>query len=139
MQTTIRPGMSLVDYMRRYDQEGPFEILDGEFVSMTPTKFGHDYLTRLIFRALDTFAASRGEWEVFVGTPFIKRGDDDPSWVEGSLVPDLMAIRAAELAAYIAATPDWRDKPLPITPDLVIEIISPTDHYSDVIRKVERY
>src|SRR5258708_14152565 len=72
-------------------------------------------------------------------TPFIKPGRDDPNWVEGSLVPDLMLLRPDKLAAYTAATPDWREKPLPVVPDLVVEIVSPTDRYSDVYRKVERY
>src|SRR5258707_2523991 len=139
MDAITRPGLPLADYIRRYDEEGPFEILDGTVVPMSPTKFGHNYLTRLVFLALHTFAASDGQWEVFVETPFIQPGAADPNWVEGSLVPDVMGIRAEKLASYIAATPDWREKPLPVVPDLVVEIISPTDHYSDVIRKVERY
>ena len=138
MQTVTRPGMPLADYLQRYD-EAPFEIIDGMVVPMSPTKFGHNYVTRLLFRALDHFVLSDGQWEVFSETPFIKPGQDDPNWVEGSLVPDVMLLRSDKLATYTAVTPDWRDKPLPVIPELVVEIVSPTDRYSDVYRKLERY
>lgn len=138
MVTVTRTGMSLDEYMRRYD-EAPFEIIDGMVVPMSPTKFGHNYVTRLIYRAFDDFVRPSGQWEVFSETPFIKPDQDDPNWVEGSLVPDVMLLRADKLAAYTASTPDWREKPLPIIPDLVVEIVSPTDRYTDVNRKVERY
>jgi Uma2 family endonuclease len=139
MQTTTRPGLPLAEYMRRYDEDGPFEIIDGEIVPMTPTKFGHSYLTRLLFLALHNFVSAGGQWEVFSETAFIKPGVDDPNWVEGSFVPDVMLIRADRVAAYTAANADWREKPLPIVPELAIEIVSPTDRYSEVYKKIERY
>ena len=138
MQTVTRVGMPLADYLQRYD-EAPFEIIDGTVIPMSPTKFGHNYVTHLIFLALYSFVTPGGQWKVFMETPFIKPGRDDPNWVEGSLVPDIMLLRADKLAGYTAATPDWREKPLPVVPDLVVEIVSPTDRYSDVYRKIERY
>ncbi len=35
--------------------------------------------------------------------------------------------------------PDWKSKPVILVPDLVVEIISPTDRYSDVQDKIELY
>jgi Uma2 family endonuclease len=139
MQAITGTGMSLADYMRRYDEEGPFELIGGQVIPMSPTKFGHSYLTRLLFRAFDSFVGESGEWEVFTETPFIQPGAEDPNWVEGSLVPDVLLLRAEKLLSYIATAPDWRDKPLAVVPDLVVEIISPTDRYSDVVAKIERY
>src|SRR5260370_1219323 len=138
MQTITRPGMPLADYLQRYD-EAPFEIIDGMVVPIGLTSFGHNYVTRLLFLALHSFVAPGGQWAVYSETPFIKPGQDDPNWVEGSLVPDLVLLRADKLATYTAATPDWREKPLPVVPDLVVEIVSPTDRYSNVYRKIESY
>src|SRR5690349_4295010 len=101
MQAT-RVGMPLSEYMQRYDEEGPFEIIDGAIVPMSPTKFGHNYLTRLLFLALHNFVSSGNEWQVFAETPFIKPGADDPNWVEGSLIPDVMLLRVDRLSAYKA-------------------------------------
>jgi Uma2 family endonuclease len=50
-----------------------------------------------------------------------------------------MFSRQARLSAYQTAQPDWREKPLLIVPDLVVEIVSKTDRFSDVDRKVSRY
>lgn len=75
--------------------------------------------------------------EAFAETPFAMT--DTPDWVKGSRVPDVMFFTAERLAAYKAATPDWRSKPALIVPDLVVEIISPTDRFTEVEKKVTRY
>ena len=43
------------------------------------------------------------------------------------------------VAAWQAENPDWGDKPFILVPDLVVEVISPTDNFSDVDAKVELY
>src|SRR5579859_2371977 len=139
MQTITRRGMSLDDYIRRFDEQGRFELLDGEVVPMSPTVFGHDELKHLIFLALYNFATANGEWKILMETPFVEPGTDEANWVKGSFVPDVMAIRKHKFDSYIANTPDYRQKPLPIVPELVVEILSPTDRYSDVIHKIELY
>ncbi|MEO8397222.1 MAG: Uma2 family endonuclease, partial [Chloroflexota bacterium] len=63
----------------------------------------------------------------------------DSNWVTGSRIPDLMFVSAERWSAYLAANPDWRDKPYLLVPDLVIEVISPTDVFSKVDEKVDAY
>lgn len=138
-QQKTRIGMPLDEYIRRYDEEGPFEIIDGKIVPMSPAMFGHSYLTRLVFLAFYNFVLPERVWEVFSETPFIQPDRDDANWVEGSLVPDVMLVRAERIAAYKAATPDWRERPLPVVPDLVVEIVSENDRYRALHRKIERY
>jgi Uma2 family endonuclease len=65
--------------------------------------------------------------------------EDKPNWVKGSRVPDLMIYDKARWEEYKANTPDWGDKPFVLVPDLCVEVISPTDKYSDVDAKVAGY
>ncbi len=137
--TITRSGMALEEYLRRYEAEGPFEIIDGKVEPMNPNIFGHSYLVRLLFRTFDRFLAGNATWEVFTETAVIKPGSDNPNWVDGSLEPDVMLVRAADVVAFKAANADWRDRPLPIVPTVVIEVVSPTDRYSKLLRKVADY
>ena len=141
MQTAIitRPGMALEEYLRRYEAEGPFEIIDGKVEPMSPTVSGHSHVIRLLFRTFDHFLAGNPAWELFTETVVIKPGADNPRWVDGSLAPDVALLAAVDVAAFKAANADWRDRPFPIVPALVIEVVSPTDPYSKLLRKVADY
>jgi Uma2 family endonuclease len=63
----------------------------------------------------------------------------DANWVRGSRQPDVLFVRAERLEAYRAETPDHADRPLVLVPDLVVEVISANDNYSEVEEKVDRY
>src|SRR5690349_20750655 len=65
--------------------------------------------------------------------------DVDPSgnWLKGSLVPDVAFVNSAniqEQKAKYADTDVFR-----VLPDLVVKVVSPSDSFSDVVRKVNRY
>jgi len=134
--------MALRDFIQRTDQEGPFEIIDGEVTPMSPTVFGHSYVIRLLARLLEQHAGSN--WEVFTETTFVRpgktaAGQPDPDWVEGSLAPDVLLIDAAALAAYRASAADWRERPLPLVPALAVEVVSTNDRLSTLYRKAGLY
>jgi Uma2 family endonuclease len=74
---------------------------------------------------------------VYFDLPFVLT--DVPNWVKGSRVPDVMYFRAERFAEYTAKAPDWEDKPFVLIPDLVVEVISTNDSYSEVDEKVDRY
>jgi Uma2 family endonuclease len=133
--TVVR--MTLDEFIRLYDQEGPFEIIDGDKVPVLPTVARHNVTTRTLFRALDRFAEANQVGEVFSEGPFVLL--DKPNWVKGSRVPDIMFFAAERLAEYQAQDPDWGDKPFVLVPDLVVEVVSPGDSYSDVDEKVDGY
>jgi Uma2 family endonuclease len=63
----------------------------------------------------------------------------NPNWVAGSRIPDIVFFVKERFAEYKAATPDWGDRPYAIVPDLVIEVVSPNDQYSDIDAKVDLY
>ena len=131
-------GMSMADFMREYDQHGPFELLDdGERVSLSPTKLTHGMVTKALFLAINDHCTAHQLGEVYAEMAFALA--DTSNWVKGSRVPDILFIRVARLAAYKQNTPDWKDKPLVLVPDLVVEIVSPTDEPDKVIKKIALY
>ncbi len=132
-------GLTVDEFIRLYDEEGPFELIDGERVILTPNVFGHVYMANHLLLAIMNYSLSRQLGEAFLEAPFIITTPDDPNWVKGSRVPDVMFVRAERLAAYTQATPDWKNRPLALVPDLAVEIISAADRYTDVNTKVEQY
>jgi Uma2 family endonuclease len=130
---------SLEQFMRLLNDEQPFELIDGEIVYMAPTKFQHSMVAVRILMALNNFAESKGLGQALMETTFVMPDADDANWVRGSRVPDVLFINAERLAEYKSTMPNWEEKPLILIPDLVVEIVSPTDSYSDIDRKVEGY
>jgi Uma2 family endonuclease len=130
-------SITLDQWIRLYDQEGPFELVDGERYLMPPSVSKHGVNLKVLFTAFVHYEEETGAGEIFVEQPFVLTYETH--WVKGSRVPDLMWFQADRLAAYQAADPAWEDKPFVIVPDLVIEIVSPTDSYAEVLDKVEGY
>ncbi len=134
--TDVQIGMPLVVYLERADREGAFEIIDGEEIAQMPTVMGHNDIAKRLYEFLLIWlrTADAGAYLTYE-VPFVI--SQQPNWVTGARIPDLMLVSGVRWQAYITATPDWRQKPLLIPPDLAVEVISPTDAYSAVNRKAE--
>ena len=135
--TIVRQGMALDEYLRRYAQEGRFEFLEGEVVELSPNVMRHVVVTSFLEEALKAVAHKLNKGMVFREAPFVLI--DQSNWVRGSQVPDVMFITAERFEEYTKATSDWLDKPLALVPDIVIEVVSPSDSMSEVDRKVDLY
>lgn len=129
--------MTLEAFIERYDVDGPFEIIDGEIITLSPNLMGHVDISEIIADFLKAHVKPRKLGRVFKEAPFVLSYSSD--WVTGSRVPDVMFVSMERFNAYTALEPDWREKPLLIVPDIVVEIISKNDHYPDVTDKVARY
>jgi Uma2 family endonuclease len=127
--------MAMQEFLRRYSEQ-PFELIDGEIIPVTPTVSQHVIIVKRLFMALLEFE-KQGLGEVFNEATFVLT--DDPNWVQGSRVPDVMFVLKATLAAYRQQTPFAEEKPFIFVPEIVAEVISPTDKYSAVAHKVARY
>jgi Uma2 family endonuclease len=138
-QETTRIGMPLTEFLRLSAQDGEFELIDGERIAKLPTVAGHSYATRAVFRAVDHFTTTNELGEAFSETTFILPAAYDSDWVKGSRIPDMMFIPGEALASYREKTPNWSERPYPIVPSLMVEVVSPTDSYSDVDAKVDLY
>lgn len=136
-----RVGMPLTDFMQQHNQQ-PFELIHGERRPKLPTVFGHSKTLKTFFIALYLYVTARnlGE-EVYSETTFILPGSYSAQWVEGSRTPDIMYYAAGRIAAYEAdrTLPETDLHPLELVPDLVVEVVSPNDSYSEIDEKVDMY
>lgn len=138
MQVKQRVGMPLEAFIQEFDQR-PFEIIDGGKIYVMPTVFGPGDFIRMLFRLLDRFVEANKLGEVYQEITFILPDAYDSRWVEGSRIPDVMFYSGTRVADYKQQNPDWYGQPLALVPDLVIEVVSPTDHYTDVDKKAAAY
>ena len=129
-------GMSLEDFMTQYEKQ-PFELIDGEIVIMAPTKFEHNTIQHIILEKLFRYIGETGNGIARMEMAYVTEDKED--WVKGAKVPDVMYIQQERLDEYYATQVDYKQKPLILVPDIVVEIVSPTDKYVDVDRKIELY
>ncbi len=129
-------GMSLDTFMARFEQQ-PFELINGEIWDVTPTKFQHSKISKRIYSRLSFYETETENGESFFETAFVL--EDSSDWVRAARIPDVLYIQKDRLIQYEANLENSDEKPLILVPDLVIEVISPTDKYSDVSTKVDTY
>jgi Uma2 family endonuclease len=130
-------GMTLDEFMELFDKEGPFELFDGERVEVSPNKALHSVTIRCVFLLLYLFVVENKLGEVFQETTFVVM--DHPKWVKNSRIPDVMFYRGNRFSDYQTQNTDWGDKPFILIPDMAVEVVSPTDKFAAITRKVRRY
>src|SRR5689334_10323479 len=101
--------LTLEDFMRLYDQEGPFEFIDGTRKPLMPPKALHVVIVRALSIWLYTFCKSAGLGEIFTEAPYVQLYSSH--WVQGSLNPDVMFFEIIRWQNYKTHHPDWRGKP----------------------------
>src|SRR5574341_2659219 len=108
---------------------GPWELIDGRIVPMTPTGGEHGTIEFDLGRELGNFVASH-----------------QLGWVTGGEVgiytrrdPD--RVRAADIAFISKSRLPNKPKRgfLSVSPELIVEIMSPDDRWQDVREKIEEY
>lgn len=132
MDVQTRIGMPLDEFIREYDK-APFELVNGERIPVVPTVAIHGEIIRVLVMLL----AKLNGIVFYTDTPFVR--DEKSDWVRSSRVPNLMAYRVTRWTDYKNATPDWRERPFALIPDLCVEVVSKTDNYEDVDDKVAEY
>lgn len=138
MTTTTRVGMPLDEFVELGNQQ-PFELINGERIPKLPNVFGHSEIIRLLFRLLDAYALARQAGDAYNETTFILPDAYDSGWVSGSRIPDLMFYVGDRVTRYKEQTPDYRERPLALVPDLVIEVVSPNDKVVELDAKIDLY
>jgi len=129
--------LTIEEFVRLYEEEGAFEILDGERREIMPPVAIHVWIIRALFRILDAYCHQHSLGEVFQEMPFVL--SYDVNWVKGSRVPDIMFFEKSRWDDYVKQVPDWIRKPAILVPDLAVEVISHNDRYADLNRKVQLY
>lgn len=131
-----RVGMSLADFLQE-QADAEFELVDGKKLLQNPTPFIHSLVLKNIYVLLLAYEQARQSVVVLCMTTYAMIDSSD--WVKGSRIPDLMVVRSERFSADIESHPDWQSRPFAFVPDLCVEVVSPTDRFSEVERKVSRY
>jgi len=135
---STRIGMPLDRFIEEMKDQ-PFEIINRE-KRMKPSKpFGEDTLIRLLFLVLETHIQKQNTGLVYSKTPFILTDEDEPDWVTGARIPDVMYYVRDRMASYETQTPNHHARPLALAPDLVIEVVSATDGTSELDERIEAF
>ena len=135
---TTRIGMPLDEFIELSNDQ-PFELINGERIPKMPNVFGHSEMIRQLFLLLYGHTQVEQSGEVYTETTFILPDADDSNWVEGSRIPEVMFFAEDRVKQYKAAYPNHRTRPLALVPDLVIEVVSPTDKATDLDNKIDAY
>jgi len=108
---------------------GPCELVKGRIVKMSPTNTTHSIIESELIRLLGNFVRERDIGEVMGGEIGIYTGRN-PDTVRGA---DIVVISYERLQKKQSAT--FLDVP----PELIVEIVSPTDRWKDIREKLEEY
>ena len=107
---------------------GPCELIDGRIVSMSPTGAEHGRIEGLVARKLGNYVEENALGWVLAGEVGIYTRRD----------PD--RVRAADVV-FVSKTqlPEIPDGFLEFAPELVVEVISPSDRWQDIRDKIDEY
>ncbi|HEX8829605.1 MAG TPA: Uma2 family endonuclease [Longimicrobium sp.] len=128
MATQIR--LVTADELLQLPSDVRCELIDGEIHQMSPGGHTHGRIASRFHGRLEPFVRENGLGEAYVAdTGFmIATGPDTV------LAPDA-AFVTADRAAQAGSSEGY----FPGAPDLALEVISPTDRYSEVAAKVQKY
>ena len=128
MQSLTKATLTLDEFLSSPLASENYEFFDGELTQKMSPKRYHSRVTVKLSRLLDDWSENKGEvgieWAVR-----LKRGGKD--WCP---LPDLLYVSFEKLGNIIL-----EDDACPIPPDLVIEVISPGQSFSDISEKAEAY
>ena len=108
---------------------GRTELVKGEIVSMSPTGFTHGRIENRIGRMLGNFVVKQALGEVVSGEVGIYTGRN-PDTVRAADVAFISNERMAQVKSKSY---------LDVAPELVVQVLSPDDAWSDLMEKLDEY
>lgn len=128
MEITIKQKLTLQEFFALPDNDITYELVDGVAIpKMSPKRF-HSRVTGTVFILLTECTQGKGEVGIEWAITLKRQGKD---WCP---VPDLLYISNQRLGDIPLA-----DEPCLVPPELVIEIISPGQAFSDLSEKAVDY
>ena len=121
--------MTIDEFEQLPDDGYRYELVDGELEQMPPTGEVHGDVDRHLIWLLESFIRPRGIEKLFVETSFVLSSDRHTV-----RQPDLAFVREERLSEDRD-----RERSVRLVPDLVIEIVSPSDRRSVVVAKAQEY
>ena len=126
MIATLRP-LTYDDLLQMPDDGQRYEIIDGELIVTPSPTANHQRVLVQLIRLLDAFVLEHGGGELFVAPFDIQLGYHD------IVEPDLLFIASEQ-----GRVPGEHHK-FEGSPDLVVEIISPSSRQTDRVKKMALY
>ncbi|MFA0785096.1 Uma2 family endonuclease [Fervidibacter sacchari] len=107
-----------------------YEIVDGVVIELPAPSVGHQRVVRRLLRLLEDFVSSRNLGEV-LPAPLDVVVQQNPVRTRQ---PDLLFVRAENVPIL-----ESQQERLEFAPDLVIEVLSPSDSVSELFKKLSDY
>jgi Uma2 family endonuclease len=107
-----------------------YEIVDGVVIELPAPSVGHQRVVRRLLRLLEDFVSSRSLGEIF------------PTLLDVVVQRNPIRTRQPDLlfvCAEIAPNLDKQQERLEFAPDLVIEVLSPSDSLAELLKKLNDY
>lgn len=131
MATEVLTGrMTVEEFYNHPDIPDNAELVHGEVRLVTSPETAHSWVARAVFRALDTHATRHALGEVFPD----QTGYVLPHRNDTLRIPDVSFVRAGRLPVPIP-----RRQSLRLAPDLVVEVLSESDTYTVIRKKLTDY
>jgi Uma2 family endonuclease len=115
--------------LSRMPDLGPCELVEGRIVPMPPTSYTHGEIETDVSAALNAYARQTGRGRVMGGEVgiYVRRDPD--------------TVRAADVLFISNERYSRRESKsyLDVAPELVVEILSPDDLWSEVMEKLDEY
>ncbi len=131
MIATLQKLLTLDEYSRLPDDGRRTELVRGRIVEVPPTYPYHGYVCGNVCRHVDQFVREHSLGRVMTNDSGVITERD----------PD--TLRGADVAYYsfqrLPKGPLPRDSYVTAVPDLIFEVLSPSDRRSEVLRKVTEY
>ena len=128
MKSLTKATITLDEFLSSPLANENYEFFDGELTQKMSPKRSHSRVQGRLLLLLDDWSKNKGEvgieWAVR-----LKRGGKD--WCP---LPDLLYVSFEKLGNIVL-----EDDACPIAPDLVVEVISPGQSFSDLSEKAEAY
>jgi Uma2 family endonuclease len=121
--------MTIEEFARLDNDECSHELSDGELITMPPPGYERGLIVANLIGAIKPFVKAQGLGAVLSNSGFTIGRDPDTV-----LAPDIAYVQATAPSA----APPPRGYP-EFLPDLVFEIVSPSDNAAYVQRKVQKY
>ena len=116
------------EYMKLPDNGKHYELIEGELIEMPGPNINHGRITNRLSVSLTNYITNSGQnfGEIFSNMAVILSPKTAP-------LPDVVFIRAEKINKFEGS------QVFSGVPDLAIEVISPTDKWSEIIAKVKLY
>ncbi|MDJ0660368.1 MAG: Uma2 family endonuclease [Crocosphaera sp.] len=128
MQSLTKTTLTLDEFLSSALANENYEFFNGKLTQKMSPKRSHSRVQGQLFLLFDDWSENRGEVGIEWAVRLKREGKD---WCP---IPDLLYISFEKLGKIIL-----EDDACPIPPDLVIEVISPGQSFSDLSEKAEAY